>query len=130
LLHFVYLYPFNIEKLSFLSHLQPEMSLQGKVIAISGGSSGIGLETARECLTQGAKISICSRNPNNLAKGFADLTATYPKESILSTAVDVSDGNAVASWIEKTVAHFGRLDGAVNNAGVRCPICSRLMLRF
>lgn len=94
------------------------MSLDGKVIAISGASSGIGLETARECLAQGAKISICSRNPNNLAKGYADLAAAYPKEDIFSTVVDVSDSNAVTSWIESTVARFGRLDGAVNNAGI------------
>ncbi|KIN03433.1 hypothetical protein OIDMADRAFT_118017 [Oidiodendron maius Zn] len=94
------------------------MSLKGKVIAISGASSGIGLEASRECLAQGAKISICSRNPDNLAKGLAELTATFPKENILSTVVDVADSTAVASWIEITVAHFGRLDGAVNNAGI------------
>ena len=94
------------------------MSLKGKVIAISGASSGIGLEAARECLAQGAQISICSRNSDNLAKGFKALTATYPKESILSTVVDVTDSTAVSFWIENTVTHFGHLDGAVNNAGV------------
>ena len=104
------------------------MALEGKVIAISGASSGIGLEAARECLAQGAKISICSRNANNLAKGFANLAATYSKEKILSTTVDVSDSNAVTSWIKKTVEHFGRLDGAVNNAGVSCSLRSRLTL--
>ena len=108
----------SIQKLSFQLLSSPKMSLEGKVIAISGASSGIGLEASRECLAQGAKVSICSRNPNNLAKGYADLIATYPKENILSTVVDVSDSTAVASWIENTVAHFGHLDGAVNNAGV------------
>lgn len=91
-------------------------NLQGKVIALTGGASGIGLETAKLLAARGAKVSI------------ADITAPALTDAVnviklsggivMSTVLDVRDRTAVETWISETVEAYGKLDGAANLAGV------------
>ena len=87
----------------------------GKVIALTGGASGIGLQTALLLSAQGAHLSIADVNEKPLAEITEKLSSSGGK--VLSTQLDVRDDKAVDAWIEKTVEHFGQLDGAVNLAG-------------
>lgn len=92
------------------------MSLSGKVFAITGGSSGIGLASAKALSERGATVCIADINDSTLAE-----VGTYFKEKGVKhsiTKVDVSKRNQVDKWIEDVVAQFGRLDGAANIAGV------------
>ncbi|OQU94368.1 hypothetical protein CLAIMM_00729 [Cladophialophora immunda] len=90
-------------------------SLKGKVVAVTGGASGIGLAVVKKLLEVGAKVAVAdlrSDSPEDLVERVqSGRDCTY-------TVVDVSSRDAVHQWVESTVAHFGRLDCMVPNAGV------------
>lgn len=86
---------------------------EGKVIALTGGASGIGLGTAQIIHARGATVSIADVDQNAL-----DKAAKLFKDRASFTKVDVTDRKAVDEWITKTVEKFGHLDGAANCAGV------------
>lgn len=90
--------------------------LQGKVIAITGAGSGIGLATARECAARGASLSLCDINQDALNNTVSEIKAKGV--DVIGSRVDVSSSDAVDAWITETVNHFGKLDGAANIAGV------------
>lgn len=92
------------------------MSLQGKVFAITGGASGIGLATAKMLSRRGATVCMADIDPT----AMDDANAYFSALSVpfLVTKVDVSKRPEVDSWIEHVVQQFGRLDGAANVAGV------------
>lgn len=91
-------------------------TLQGKVIAITGAGSGIGLATARECASRGASLALCDLNQEAVDKAVAEIKGK--SANVVGTRVDVSNSDSVDSWIAQVIEHFGRLDGAVNAAGV------------
>ncbi|EXJ76283.1 uncharacterized protein A1O5_00791 [Cladophialophora psammophila CBS 110553] len=88
--------------------------MEGKVIAISGGASGIGLATAKILASRGAKLSLADWNEEALK----DAVKGFKSSEILTTKLDVRSSQDVDQWIAKTVEHFSRLDGAANCAGV------------
>jgi len=97
-------------------HTTPTFAVKDKVIAITGGASGIGYATAMLLAAQGAKVAIMDVN-----KAQLDSSAAKLKEaggSVMATVVDVRDGKQVEAWIEEIVKSFGKLDGAANLAGV------------
>lgn len=93
--------------------------IAGKVIAITGAASGIGLETSKLLASQGCKLSICDVNEIALNEKALEISALAPEASnILSTSVDVRSPTFVDAWISLTITTFGKLDGAINLAGV------------
>jgi NAD(P)-dependent dehydrogenase (short-subunit alcohol dehydrogenase family) len=101
-----------------MSHL-----FQDKVIAITGAASGIALETAKLLSSRGAKLSLADVCPEGLEGACSLIKSTGG--TAISTTLDVRDRAAVESWIAATVAEYGRLDGAVNLAGVPSRQCMR-----
>ena len=94
--------------------------MEGKVIAITGGASGIGLATAKILAQQGAKLSIADvseKNLENAKKAIVEASAQSGEEP-LTSKVDVRELSQVQDWLQKTVDKYGKLDGAVNLAGV------------
>ncbi|KAK3719077.1 hypothetical protein LTR37_004641 [Vermiconidia calcicola] len=92
--------------------------VKDKVIAITGGSGGIGFATAQLLVSQGAKVSIADVSETALEEADSKLKqAQYPGE-FMTTAVDVRKPQEVNEWIRSTVDKFGRLDGAANMAAV------------
>jgi len=92
------------------------MSIEGKVIVITGAASGIGLETAKLFASKGARISIADIQEKPLKELAAELEESGAQ--VLVTVVDVSNRKQVECWINATVEKFGKLDGAANLAGV------------
>ncbi|TVY68651.1 3-oxoacyl-[acyl-carrier-protein] reductase FabG [Lachnellula suecica] len=92
------------------------MSLQGKVIAITGGASGIGLATANLVSSRGGTVCIADIDPNAIAAAESHFTTL--KVPFLVTKVNVAKRSEVDAWIDSIIAKFGKLDGAVNSAGV------------
>lgn len=88
----------------------------GKVIALTGAASGIGLETAKLLAASGAKLSIADVREGPLNEAASSLPKG--KGGVLTAVLDVTDADAVKSWIQSTVKKFGKLDGAANLAGV------------
>ncbi|KPM41133.1 hypothetical protein AK830_g5384 [Neonectria ditissima] len=91
--------------------------LAGKVIAITGAASGIGLATAKLLASRGARISIADVSQAGLETARKAIEAEHGAE-VLAFPLDVRDYEQVLAWIAQTVARFGRLDGAANLAGV------------
>lgn len=91
------------------------MSFSGKVVLITGGSSGIGADAARHLAKLGAQVAIVGRNEqrlNEVAKQI--LKAGSPKP--LTIVADVTtDAKRI---IDETIKQFGKLDVLVNNAGI------------
>ena len=87
--------------------------VEGKVVVITGGSSGFGLETARLVLELGGEVVITGRNAERLEEAKADLGS----ERLVTVQADAT---ITADWkrlVETTVEKFGRIDVLVNNHG-------------
>ncbi|KUL86736.1 hypothetical protein ZTR_04857 [Talaromyces verruculosus] len=97
------------------------MAFQGKVIAITGAASGMGLATAKLLADRGACISLADLNEQGLKTAIESLPTEHGNKHIY-TVVDVRNSSAVNKWIEDTVELLGQLDGAVNMAGVILPV--------
>lgn len=94
-------------------------SLQDKVAIVTGGNSGIGRATALAFATAGAKVVVAARREKE-GEAVAEEIRTAGGEALF-VQTDVSQAAQVEALIDKTVAHFGRLDCAFNNAGVVHP---------
>jgi NAD(P)-dependent dehydrogenase (short-subunit alcohol dehydrogenase family) len=88
----------------------------GKVALITGGNSGIGRATAIEFAKRGAKVVVSGRREKEGHEVIAEIKA-LDGEAIFVRS-DVSKESDVKALIERTLATFGRLDCAFNNAGV------------
>lgn len=89
---------------------------QGKVIALTGAASGMGLETAKLLASYGAKVSLADVQEGPLQQVAKDIEASGG--TAMATLVDVSKRDQVEKWIADTVAKWGKIHGAANLAGV------------
>lgn len=90
--------------------------LTGKVVLVVGASSGIGADAARVFAADGASVMLVARTEKPLAELAEKLTAEG--YDVAHTTGDVSSAASVAEFVAATVARFGRLDGAFNNAAM------------
>lgn len=90
-----------------------DLGLAGRSIIVTGGSSGIGLATARLLLDEGAIVTICGRNADRLAAAEAELDSTQ----LLAVEADVLDAVVAEQVIASAVERAGRLDGVAAIAG-------------
>ncbi len=93
-----------------------ELGLKGKVALITGGSKGIGLETALHLANEGVSIAICARNEDHL-KVAANRIFEKTGVEVLHISGDVTKEEDCKRIVTQTAEHFGRLDIVVNNAG-------------
>ncbi|MGD1924205.1 MAG: SDR family NAD(P)-dependent oxidoreductase [Paracoccaceae bacterium] len=89
------------------------MRFEGRVVMLSGAASGCGAVAAERFAAEGARLSLCDIDADRLAATAADL-----KGEVLTSVVDVSSMQDQQRWTDETVARFGRVDIAINNAGV------------
>ncbi|OLN91683.1 3-oxoacyl-[acyl-carrier-protein] reductase 9 [Colletotrichum chlorophyti] len=90
----------------------------GKVVALTGAASGIGLATAHLLASRGAKLSLADINLDGLARAQYEIQAKHPEAQVAIFEVDVTKYAQVEHWITATAAFYHRLDGAANLAGV------------
>ena len=89
---------------------------KNKVVLITGGSRGLGLVLAREFAREGAKIAICARNGEELARAREDLENRGAE--VFDAICDVRNQTDVNYLIDDVITRFGQIDVLVNNAGV------------
>ncbi|KIM93561.1 hypothetical protein OIDMADRAFT_46184 [Oidiodendron maius Zn] len=91
----------------------------GKVIAITGAASGIGLETAHYLAHRGASLSLADVQQKELLEAETTIKKELiPNAKVLARLVDVRSNSEVEEWTAQTIKEFGKLDGAANLAGV------------
>lgn len=88
-------------------------NLRGKRVIISGASSGIGLETARQLVDGGAELGLIARTAEPLAGAVDELGS-----AAWARVVDVADPDSIRGLAEEAADRWGALDGLVNNAGM------------
>lgn len=96
------------------------LDFSGKVALVTGAAAGMGLATARAFAEAGAAVVLADVKEEAVQAEAAKLIAASYKA--LAIRCDVSDDTQVAAMVERTVAAFGRLDAAFNNAGVMARI--------
>jgi dehydrogenase/reductase SDR family member 7 len=92
------------------------MNLQNKIVWITGASSGIGEALAHQFAREGSKLILSARRPEELQRVKASLNIA--DEAVLCLPMDVLEMDTFASKVKEVVAHFGRIDVMVHNAGV------------
>ncbi|MGI4836014.1 MAG: SDR family oxidoreductase [Janthinobacterium lividum] len=90
--------------------------IEGKVVLITGGSTGIGAEVARLLAARGAKVAVAARRADKLDAVVAEITTQGG--AARAYTLDVTDKHQVEAVVAAVVADFGKLDVLINNAGL------------
>jgi NAD(P)-dependent dehydrogenase (short-subunit alcohol dehydrogenase family) len=107
-------------------HLDPALFIDrslrgtvgGKVVLITGGSSGIGLSAACRFAEAGATTIICARGEDKLGEAVKEIKAYAGKDAkVFSYSVDIADEASCAEFVAKLNAEHGGVDFLINNAG-------------
>ena len=91
-------------------------NIAGKVVLITGGSSGLGEATARYLAARGAKVAIAARRRDRLDEIVSELTEQG--QTARAYTLDVTKRSEVEETVAAVTRNFGRLDVLVNNAGL------------
>jgi NAD(P)-dependent dehydrogenase (short-subunit alcohol dehydrogenase family) len=94
-----------------------DLGLNGKVAVVTGGTSGIGLATARLLLAEGAAVAICGRDQARLAAAKSSLLGNAAEKALLAVQCNVLDKEAVDRFAAAVEQWRGCCDILVNNAG-------------
>lgn len=92
-------------------------AVQDRVFIVTGGSRGFGLAIAKNLVAQGARVGLLSRNQSGLDQAVTEIGSDHA----FGVAADVGSRAAISGAFAAIKAHFGRLDGLVNNAGLAMP---------
>jgi NAD(P)-dependent dehydrogenase (short-subunit alcohol dehydrogenase family) len=98
----------------------PPSSLDGAVIVVTGGASGIGLASAVAAAEAGAEVMVADRSRPALDAAMDELGGFGPR--VAAFELDVADPAQVDELVKVTVASFGKVDGLVTSAGIEAPI--------
>src|SRR6478609_1035232 len=91
-------------------------NIKGKVVLITGGSTGLGAETARHLAANGARVAIAARRKDKLDEVVAEIAKAGGEARAYQ--LDVVDKNQVKQVTDAVIADFGTLDVLINNAGI------------
>ena len=90
-------------------------NIAGKVVVITGASSGLGEATARHLAGLGARVVLGARRAGHLARLVAEIRAAGGEA--IATTTDVTDRDQVETLVARAIDQYGRIDVMVNNAG-------------
>lgn len=96
-------------------------SLEGKIIVITGGSSGIGLEAAKVLSSKGAEVIIAVRNMEKGELAAKSIKELNPASKVDVMHIELSDLESVKLFVESFALKYKKLDMLINNAGVMVP---------
>lgn len=89
-----------------------DLGLRDKICIVTGSTGGIGLETARQLASEGARVVVSGRNPERVERARREANAAF------GIAYDLSEPGAPEALVSETVAALGGLDCLVNNLGL------------
>lgn len=91
------------------------IELEGKVVIVTGGGRGLGYAIAQQFAARGCRLAICGRDAATIAAAVRMLRGQGAE--IIGSSCDVSDAQAVQTFVRRVVDHYGTVDVLVNNAG-------------
>ncbi|WZO96593.1 SDR family NAD(P)-dependent oxidoreductase [Isosphaeraceae bacterium EP7] len=100
---------------TFLRHRR-KIALPGRIVLVTGASSGLGLMVARQAAEGGARLVIAARDAEELELA-AELLRDAGSPEVLAVPTDVSDPEQVRRLVDRALTRFGQIDILVNNAG-------------
>ena len=92
-----------------------ELSLEGKIAIVTGGSKGIGRTTALALAQEGVDVAICARGMEDLEDAAAEIRAKTGRKA-LAVQADMGDPEDIKKFVSATVAELGGVDILINNA--------------
>ena len=92
-----------------------DLGLREKVAIITGGSRGLGKAMAMQFAEEGCRVVICARQDGPLQEAAREIEQRGAQ--VLALALDITQPEDAQKLVEATLAHFGRIDVLVNNAG-------------
>jgi hypothetical protein len=92
--------------------------LDGGTILITGASSGIGRELARQLAGRAAALALVARRADRLEELAAELSAQHPRLRVVPLPGDLADGTAVTALVARAQQAVGHVDVLINNAGL------------
>jgi len=92
--------------------------LSGRTLIVTGGNSGLGLETSRELARHGARVVLACRSLEKARAAIADIRAGQPRADVEAMALDLASLASVRSFASAFLGKHRELHGLVNNAGV------------
>jgi 3-oxoacyl-[acyl-carrier protein] reductase len=92
------------------------MSLAGRVALVTGASQGIGRACALRLAQDGAAVAVAARNEEKLAQVVKEIEAAEGKAAAF--VMDVAEEEQIKSAVKAAIAHFGKIDIVLNNAGI------------
>ncbi|HEX3604931.1 MAG TPA: short-chain dehydrogenase/reductase [Candidatus Dormibacteraeota bacterium] len=99
----------------------PALDVRGRVVLVTGGARGIGLDTARRLAARGARLAVL-----DIDGAEAERAAAIIGGGAIARTVDVTDAAAVTAAVESVVAELGGIDVAIANAGIEPPAATML----
>ncbi|KAJ3638210.1 hypothetical protein MTP99_001612 [Tenebrio molitor] len=92
--------------------------IDGRVVVITGGSSGIGLVTAKELAKRGATIILAVRNAEKGKKAREVLLKSCPQANAIIKLVDLTDFVSIREFANQLTLEYEKIDALINNAGI------------
>ncbi|XP_060174632.1 uncharacterized protein LOC132605518 [Lycium barbarum] len=119
-----YVEPKTPKKSKVADHLEPWIQLEGKVVFVTGASSGIGREFCLDLARSGCRVIAAARRVDRLKSLCHEINTTASSNSHLVRAVAIeldvtADGPTIEASAKKAWEAFGHIDALINNAGVR-----------
>lgn len=96
-------------------------SQRGRIFLVTGGTSGIGYESAKALAAAGAEVVIAARNPERGQEAITSIRQETPQAHVSFEVLDLADLASVRALSERLDATLPRLDGLINNAGIMEP---------
>ena len=96
---------------------EPGVDISGRVMVVTGATSGLGLETARELAQRGARVHIVGRNPEKTKAAAAELIADTGNEDVDYSLADMGELDQVRALAVEIESRYDRLDVLIQNAG-------------
>jgi len=94
------------------------LDLTGKVVAVTGGTRGIGMAAVEKFLDHGATVILFGSRQETVDKALCALSQSRPNAKAEGMCPDLADAEAVKAAFDKIVEKHGRLDVLINNAGI------------
>ncbi|RWV89780.1 hypothetical protein GW17_00048058 [Ensete ventricosum] len=110
--------------------LAPWNNLEGKIVMVTGASSGIGRDLCLDLARAGCRVIAAARRTDRLRSLCEEINGSGPSQrsAVRSVAIELdvsADEPSIAASVQRACDAFGRIDGLVNNAGVRGSVHQR-----